>query len=77
MHRSRIPLHRTLKIVLNGSPKEVADTLAVAELLESLALGPEGVAVEVNGELVTRTEREDVRLAEGDAVELVTLVGGG
>ena len=63
--------------LLPYTPRFRSDTVAVAELLESLALGPEGVAVEVNGELVTRTEREDVRLAEGDAVELVTLVGGG
>ena len=70
-------LHRTLKIVLNGSPKEVADALAVDELIETLALAPALVAVEVNGELVTRTDREGVQLAEGDAVELVTLVGGG
>ena len=70
-------LHRTLKIVLNGSPKEVADALAVDELIETLALAPELVAVEVNGELVTRANREGVQLVEGDAVELVTLVGGG
>ena len=66
-----------MKIVLNGSPKEVADALAVNELIESLAFAPELVAVEVNGELVTRVDRERLQLAEGDAVELVTLVGGG
>jgi len=66
-----------LKIVLNGSPSEVADALAVDELIEDLALAPELVAVEVNGELVTRADRADVQLSEGDAVELVTLVGGG
>ena len=71
------PLHHTLKIVLNGSPKEVADTFAVDELIETLEFAPELVAVEVNGELVTRTEREGFQLAEGDMVELVTLVGGG
>jgi len=71
------PLHHTLKIVLNGSPKEVADTLAVDELIETLEFAPELVAVEVNGELVTSTEREGFQLAEGDMVELVTLVGGG
>ena len=77
MFRPRTLLHCILKIVLNGSPKEVADALAVDELIETLALAPELVAVEVNGELVTRTDREGVQLAEGDAVELVTLVGGG
>jgi thiamine biosynthesis protein ThiS len=35
------------------------------------------VAVEVNRALVRRAERAERRLAEGDAVEIVTLVGGG
>jgi len=74
---SHAPLHHTLKIVLNGSPEEVVDALAVDELLKNLALAPELVAVEVNGELITRAEREGVQLSEGDTVELVTLVGGG
>jgi len=75
--RPRTLLHRTLKIVLNGSPMDVADAIVVDELVETLALAPELVAVEVNGELVARAEREGVQLAEGDDVELVTLVGGG
>ena len=66
-----------MKIVLNGSPEEVVDALAVDELLKNLALSPELVAVEVNGELITRAERDGVQLSEGDTVELVTLVGGG
>ena len=77
MFRPRTLLHRTLKIVLNGSPMDVADAIVVDELVETLALAPELVAVEVNGELVARAEREGVQLAEGDDVELVTLVGGG
>ena len=56
---------------------ETADAMVVAELIEDLDLSPEQVAVEVNGELVPRAERAAHQLSEGDAVELVTLVGGG
>ena len=66
-----------MKIALNGSQKEVADAIAVDELIEALELAPEQVAVEVNGELVAKASRAEVQLSEGDAVELVTLVGGG
>jgi len=66
-----------VKIALNGSQKEVADAIAVDELIEALELAPEQVAVEVNGELVAKASRAEVQLSEGDAVELVTLVGGG
>ena len=66
-----------MKIVLNGSLKEVAPDTAVGELLEMLELLPEQVAVEVNGGLVVRAERSAFQLKEDDVVELVTLVGGG
>ena len=66
-----------MKIVLNGSPKEVAEGIAVEELIETLELSAEQVAVEVNGGLVARAERATCQLKENDVVELVTLVGGG
>ena len=63
--------------MLNGSLKEVALDIAVEELLETLELSPEQVAVEVNGGLIVRAERAAFQLTENDVVELVTLVGGG
>ncbi len=63
--------------MLNGSPKEVAEGIAVEELIETLELPAEQVAVEVNGGLVARAERAACQLRENDVVELVTLVGGG
>jgi thiamine biosynthesis protein ThiS len=66
-----------LKIVLNGSPKEVADEIAIEELIGALELSSAQVAVEVHGALVVRSERASFQLAESDVVELVTLVGGG
>ena len=49
----------------------------MAELVESLGLSAEAVAVERNERLVRRAEHASTRLAEGDRIELVTLVGGG
>ncbi len=66
-----------MKIRLNGEEREVAPNLTVAELVGELGLSPRQVAVEVNCELVPRSERESVHLAEGDEIEMVTLVGGG
>ena len=51
-----------MKIVLNGSPKEVAEGIAVEELIETLELSAEQVAVEVNGGLVARAEPRGLRL---------------
>jgi thiazole synthase len=64
-------------ITLNGQRREVPDGLTVAALLAQLELKPEFVAVERNRDLVRRTRHAETPLAPGDALEIVTLVGGG
>jgi thiazole synthase len=49
----------------------------VADLLIRLAHDNRRVAVEVNGRVVPRGEQAATNLADGDAVEIVRLVGGG
>lgn len=49
----------------------------VAELLAALDVDPRRVAVEVNERLVPRAAHARCRLAAGDHVEVVSLVGGG
>lgn len=66
-----------MRITLNGEVREVDEAATVAGLIAELELRPEFVAVERNGELVRRAEHAACRLAEGDSVEVVTLVGGG
>ncbi len=66
-----------MEISLNGAAHEVRDGLRVAELVQSLGFAPELVAVEVNRVLVPRRLHGSTVLQAGDAVELVTLVGGG
>ncbi len=64
-------------LTVNGNPRELADGASVAELLAALNLAEKLVAVEVNLEVVPRARHGEHRLAEGDRVEIVTLVGGG
>lgn len=66
-----------MQIVLNGEPREAPDGLTVAGLLELLEVRTRGVAVERNLEVVPRSRHASTALAEGDRVEVVTLVGGG
>ncbi len=66
-----------MKIEVNGEAREVEEGTTVAALVEALGLRPELVAVELNQGLVAKARRADVRLAPGDRLELVTLVGGG
>ncbi|TWT94781.1 sulfur carrier protein ThiS [Botrimarina colliarenosi] len=66
-----------MTIHLNGEPRDVPDGLTIAGLLELLEVRMKGVAVERNLDVVPRVEHAATALAEGDRVEVVTLVGGG
>lgn len=65
------------RITLNGQPRDVPAGTTVTALMELAGAPRQAVAVEVNRELVPRSEHDRRVLAEGDAVEIVTLVGGG
>lgn len=66
-----------MRICVNGQPRDVPEGHTVAALLDALDVPRQATAVEVNRELVPRSAHGDRRLADGDAVEIVTLVGGG
>ncbi|WP_435017286.1 sulfur carrier protein ThiS [Tundrisphaera sp. TA3] len=66
-----------MTITLNGERRDLPGPLTVAGLLDHLGLKPERVAVERNRDLVPRAQHQGVEIAEGDVLEVVTLVGGG
>lgn len=66
-----------MEIIVNDQPLQAPEAVTVARLLDQLGLTGRPVAVEVNLELVPRGRHADHRLAAGDRLEIVTLVGGG
>ena len=66
-----------MNINVNGQQRTVSNGTTIAELLSELGLESRHVAVEVNLEIVPRGKHAEHRLAEGDRLEVVTLVGGG
>jgi sulfur carrier protein len=66
-----------MQIVVNGQARQIAQNSTLADLLDQLHLAGKPVAVEVNRELVPRGRHREHRLADGDRLEVVTLVGGG
>lgn len=64
-------------VTVNGQSRALAAGLTVAALLESLQVTTRHVAVELNGQVVPRSEHATRQLAAGDQLEIVTLVGGG
>ncbi|MDR1271225.1 MAG: sulfur carrier protein ThiS [Planctomycetaceae bacterium] len=66
-----------MKLTINDKLTEIPDNLTIRQLLERLELTNRHVAVERNRCVVPYRTFADVRLEEGDSLELVTLVGGG
>jgi sulfur carrier protein len=66
-----------MNIQVNGQERTLADGSTIATLLSELGVTQPHVAVEVNLEVVPRAQHRETVLADGDRVEVVTLVGGG
>lgn len=66
-----------MKIIVNGEQREVPSGTTVTDLLSLLAIQVPHVAVECNREVIPRAKHAETALAEGDKLEVVTLVGGG
>ncbi|MFO0851774.1 MAG: sulfur carrier protein ThiS [Gemmataceae bacterium] len=64
-------------ITVNAVAQSFPGPLTVADLLRQLSRDPAKLAVEVNREVVPRAAHPATPLNDGDAVEIVTLVGGG
>ena len=66
-----------LRVEVNGKEREVRDGRTLAGLLEDLELDGRLVVVELNRQIIRRTEIADVALRDGDRIEIVHFVGGG
>jgi thiamine biosynthesis protein ThiS len=66
-----------MNIQLNGEQKQVGDNSTVASLLDSLGIGKDRVAVEVNLDIVPRARHATHVINDGDRIEIVQFVGGG
>lgn len=64
-------------IEVNGKPRDIAEGRTVSGLLEDLELDGRLVVVELNRQIVRRTEIDEVVLQDGDRLEIVQFVGGG
>ena len=66
-----------MPITLNGKPHDLDGERTIFELIDTLSVKANQVAVAVNGEVVTRRQWPETRVRDGDIVEVVRAVGGG
>ena len=66
-----------MHIQLNGQPFELPDDATVADLLARLDATGKRVAVELNLDIVPRSQHGATILHDGDQLEVVHAIGGG
>lgn len=66
-----------MQVELNGERRLIEESMTLRDLIESLSLAPERLAIEVNHRVVRRADWPHTQLQEGDRIEIVHFVGGG
>jgi sulfur carrier protein len=66
-----------MNCTVNGEARELPEGTTIEQLLALLEMSDAVCAVEVDKQLVPNRERADRVLADGQRVEIVTLIGGG
>lgn len=64
-------------ICINGEAQALAAGSDITTLLKTLGLSGKRLAIEVNGELIPRSQHAQTLLKPEDRVEIVHAVGGG
>jgi len=66
-----------MSVTLNGSPRDCNPHITITQLLDEAGYAGRRVAVEVNREIVPRSQHATRTLVDGDQIEIVHAIGGG
>jgi sulfur carrier protein len=67
----------SFNITVNGQDHQCESVTLLLDLLTQLKMNPKLVAIEYNGEILHRQFWPQTQIQAGDALEVVTIVGGG
>jgi sulfur carrier protein len=66
-----------MRIIVNGTPREVAEGTSVSNMLAALELSEAPVIVARNGAVVHQADQPATQLCEDDRLEIFRFVAGG
>ncbi len=66
-----------MELVINGKCEQLPDGINAVQLIEHLGLADERLAMEVNEEIVPRSQFASHNFTAGDQIEIVRAIGGG
>lgn len=77
MQTAEKPQPVSMRLLINGEPRDFNDGATITALLAALDLDGRRLGVERNREIVPKSTYGETRLADGDVIEIVHFVGGG
>lgn len=66
-----------MNVIVNGESRSLETDTKLGQLLQTLGLAGKRIAVEVNREIVPRSDYDSFRLSDNDTIEIVNAIGGG
>ena len=66
-----------MNITLNGELKLLNDGTYLNQLIEQLNIEGKRIAVEINKEIIPKSEHATYEIKDGDHIEIVHAIGGG
>ena len=68
---------KKIKIILNGKSRSLQKITSVYDLIRSLKLSTDKVAIELNKEIINKKKLNKICLKTNDKIEIVHFIGGG
>lgn len=66
-----------MQIFVNGESRQTPDSFTAQQLIEDMRLVEQRLALEVNEEIVPKSQHSAFYFSAGDKVEIVNAIGGG
>ena len=66
-----------MRVFVNGDEKDFGSDISLADLIKQLDLPVARIAIELNREVVRRSDWDSTMLKDEDRIEIVHFVGGG
>jgi sulfur carrier protein len=76
-HENRVSNQTAIQVIVNGVERSAFEGQTLLELLRSLGIDPQRVAIEMDRQIVKSTDWSTTTIHGGAGLEIVQFVGGG
>tara|TARA_B100000035_G_scaffold176517_1_gene150525 strand:- start:3205 stop:3405 length:201 start_codon:yes stop_codon:yes gene_type:complete len=66
-----------MNIILNNTKEEIQDGITVQQLLHYKKINNKYMAVEINRNVIPKSDHQTYVIQDGDKIEIITAIGGG